>query len=342
MSAGERIVLEGCAVATVDGDGTEHADGHVVVEGGRIAAVGPGAAPAADGPQRRVDASGCLATPGLVNCHHHLYQWATRGLAQEATLFEWLQALYPIWAQRRRGGRARRRARRARRPPALGLLALDRPPLRLPPRRGGPARDRDRGRARPRRALPPLPRIDGPGPLVRRPAARRGGRGPRRDPGRLGGGDRPLPRHELRRHGADRARAVLAVLGHGRADGGDRGARPPARRAAAHPPGGDDRRGGVLPRALRRAARSSTSSSSAGSATTCGSPTASTSTSARSRASARRAPASPTARAPTPGSARASRRCPACWPRARRSGSASTAPPPTRRASCGSRCARRS
>jgi len=98
MSAGERIVLEGCAVATVDGDGTEHADGHVVVEGGRIAAVGPGAAPAADGPQRRVDASGCLATPGLVNCHHHLYQWATRGLAQEATLFEWLQALYPIWA----------------------------------------------------------------------------------------------------------------------------------------------------------------------------------------------------------------------------------------------------
>ena len=39
-----------------------------------------------------------LATPGLVNCHHHLYQWATRGLAQEATLFEWLQELYPVWA----------------------------------------------------------------------------------------------------------------------------------------------------------------------------------------------------------------------------------------------------
>ena len=39
-----------------------------------------------------------LATPGLVNCHHHLYQWATRGLAQDDTLFEWLQTLYPIWA----------------------------------------------------------------------------------------------------------------------------------------------------------------------------------------------------------------------------------------------------
>src|SRR3712207_6757762 len=47
---------------------------------------------------RKVDGGGCLATPGLVNCHHHLYQWATRGLAQQATLFEWLVELYPIWA----------------------------------------------------------------------------------------------------------------------------------------------------------------------------------------------------------------------------------------------------
>jgi cytosine/adenosine deaminase-related metal-dependent hydrolase len=92
------LVLEGCAIATVDAAGTEHADGHVVVEDGRIAAVGAGPAPDVAG-ARRVDARGCLATPGLVNCHHHLYQWATRGLAQEATLFEWLQALYPTWAR---------------------------------------------------------------------------------------------------------------------------------------------------------------------------------------------------------------------------------------------------
>jgi 8-oxoguanine deaminase len=94
-----RLVLEGCAIATVDAVGTEYADGHVVVEDGRITAVGSGAAPDAPGDVRRIDASACLATPGLVNCHHHLYQWATRGLAQEATLFEWLQALYPTWAR---------------------------------------------------------------------------------------------------------------------------------------------------------------------------------------------------------------------------------------------------
>ena len=45
---------------------------------------------------RRIDGRGHLATPGLVNCHHHLYQWATRGLAQQATLFEWLVELYPV------------------------------------------------------------------------------------------------------------------------------------------------------------------------------------------------------------------------------------------------------
>jgi cytosine/adenosine deaminase-related metal-dependent hydrolase len=92
------LVLEGCAIATVDAAGTEHADGHVVVQDGRIAAVGAGPAPETPG-ARRIDARGCLATPGLVNCHHHLYQWATRGLAQEATLFEWLQELYPTWAR---------------------------------------------------------------------------------------------------------------------------------------------------------------------------------------------------------------------------------------------------
>ncbi|GAA4684595.1 8-oxoguanine deaminase [Phytohabitans rumicis] len=90
------IVLEGCAVATVDAAGTEYADGHVVVDGDRIVAVGPGRYAGAG---QRVDGSGCLATPGLVNTHHHLYQWATRGHAQQENLFGWLTELYPIWAR---------------------------------------------------------------------------------------------------------------------------------------------------------------------------------------------------------------------------------------------------
>jgi cytosine/adenosine deaminase-related metal-dependent hydrolase len=93
-------VIEGCAIATVDAVGAEYRDGHIVIEGERIIAVGEGPAsePAGGTEVRRVDGRGHLATPGLVNCHHHLYQWATRGLAQQATLFEWLVELYPVWA----------------------------------------------------------------------------------------------------------------------------------------------------------------------------------------------------------------------------------------------------
>ena len=94
-----RTVIQGCAVATVDAAGTEHVDGHVVIDGNRIVAVGPGSAPPGPADDQLVDGTGCLATPGLVNTHHHLYQWATRGLAQQQNLFGWLTELYPVWAR---------------------------------------------------------------------------------------------------------------------------------------------------------------------------------------------------------------------------------------------------
>ena len=100
MRAPAGWVIEKAAIATVDGAGTEHASGHLVVSGGRIAAVGAGPAPTSAVPEgaRRVDGSGCLVTPGFVNTHHHFYQWLTRGLAPDADLFSWLTALYPMWA----------------------------------------------------------------------------------------------------------------------------------------------------------------------------------------------------------------------------------------------------
>ncbi|MBO0655697.1 8-oxoguanine deaminase [Streptomyces triculaminicus] len=95
-----RTVIENCAIATVDAAGTEHASGHIVVSGHLLESVGPGPAPAhLAGVTRRVDGSGHLATPGLVNTHHHFYQWLTRGLARDSNLFDWLVALYPTWAR---------------------------------------------------------------------------------------------------------------------------------------------------------------------------------------------------------------------------------------------------
>ncbi|MEU4419732.1 8-oxoguanine deaminase [Actinoplanes sp. NPDC024001] len=91
------IIIENAAIATVDAAGTEHPSGYVVVgDDGRIAEVGSGRC---EQPGERIDGTGCLLTPGLINTHHHLYQWATRGLALDETLFGWLTTLYPIWGR---------------------------------------------------------------------------------------------------------------------------------------------------------------------------------------------------------------------------------------------------
>lgn len=90
------LVIENCAIAPVEGP--EYDSGYLVIEGEYITAVGEGTAPRIEGASY-MDATGCLATPGLVNTHHHLYQWVTRGLAQDESLFGWLVALYPIWAR---------------------------------------------------------------------------------------------------------------------------------------------------------------------------------------------------------------------------------------------------
>ena len=95
-----RTIVEGGYVATVDAAGTEHASGYVVIDDGVITQVG--AARATDDVRTGaeiVDATGCLVTPGLVNTHHHLYQWLTRGYAQDSILFDWLTALYPLWSR---------------------------------------------------------------------------------------------------------------------------------------------------------------------------------------------------------------------------------------------------
>jgi len=47
-----------------------------------------------------LNAHGMIITPGFVNAHHHFYQTLTRAVpgAQNASLFNWLRTLYPIWA----------------------------------------------------------------------------------------------------------------------------------------------------------------------------------------------------------------------------------------------------
>lgn len=100
------LLIGPCEVlATMDDAGTELPGGSVLVRDGAIAWVGTGEPPGwAGGAGRaragaaRVDGRGTVALPGLVNAHHHLYQALTRVRAQDRELFDWLRALYPVWA----------------------------------------------------------------------------------------------------------------------------------------------------------------------------------------------------------------------------------------------------
>ncbi|PZS37011.1 MAG: 8-oxoguanine deaminase [Pseudonocardiales bacterium] len=99
MTTSTPVAIDRAHVVTVDSGGSEYPTGHVVLDGGRIVALGAGAVPEQYTAATRIDGTGCLVTPGLVNTHQHLYQWITRGYATDDTLFGWLKTLYPIWAR---------------------------------------------------------------------------------------------------------------------------------------------------------------------------------------------------------------------------------------------------
>ncbi len=69
----------------------------VLIQDGVIAAIGRLGKAEAD---EVIDASRMILYPGLINTHHHLYQYFTRNLrhVQNLELFDWLTALYDIWA----------------------------------------------------------------------------------------------------------------------------------------------------------------------------------------------------------------------------------------------------
>ena len=87
-------------LVTMDAERREIADGAVFARGGVIEAVGPSHTLPATADEV-IDARDHVVLPGLVNTHHHMYQTLTRalGAVQDATLFPWLQGLYPVWAR---------------------------------------------------------------------------------------------------------------------------------------------------------------------------------------------------------------------------------------------------
>ncbi|CAN5609490.1 8-oxoguanine deaminase [soil metagenome] len=99
------VIRHADIVVCMDDPRREIADGALAFRDGVITAIGTtndllALTATAD---EIVDAHGCVVTPGLVNTHHHLFQSLTRALpgAINASLFDWLKHLYPIWARYR-------------------------------------------------------------------------------------------------------------------------------------------------------------------------------------------------------------------------------------------------
>lgn len=85
-------------VYTFDVRGEVLSDVDVLIDGQRIAAIGPDIA--IRDSDRVIDASRHLVIPGLVNTHHHFFQSVTRAVPTtlNSTILEWLQHSYLLWA----------------------------------------------------------------------------------------------------------------------------------------------------------------------------------------------------------------------------------------------------
>jgi len=93
------ILIKNCAVLTMNDKGTVFPEAAIAIEGDKITAIGP----EVRGEARRViDAHGCVALPGLVNCHTHVYQSLIEGIGYDMHFDPWnWRFLFPIVSQMR-------------------------------------------------------------------------------------------------------------------------------------------------------------------------------------------------------------------------------------------------
>ncbi|MFM8352371.1 MAG: amidohydrolase family protein [Actinomycetales bacterium] len=71
-------------------------DAWLSIEDGQVVATGAGTPPAAS---EVINAEGCLVLPGFVAAHHHLTQGASRGVAVQGGLLDWLTVHYRAWSR---------------------------------------------------------------------------------------------------------------------------------------------------------------------------------------------------------------------------------------------------
>ena len=100
MAEDTLLVRHADVLVTMDAGRREIRDGGLFIRGNRIEQVGP-SAELPRSADRVFDLAGHVVLPGLINCHHHLYQTLTRtiGTARGLSLFDWLKTLYRAWGE---------------------------------------------------------------------------------------------------------------------------------------------------------------------------------------------------------------------------------------------------
>ncbi len=94
------LLLEGATILTMDAAATVHRGGQLLVKDGRITGVGKTVD--VDETTERIDLSGCVLMPGLIQAHVHLGQTFFRGLAESRSLLTWLrERIWPLEAAHR-------------------------------------------------------------------------------------------------------------------------------------------------------------------------------------------------------------------------------------------------
>lgn len=86
------MLIKGGQLVAVDGSGASSALGDVLIDGGKIAAVGINVT-APEGAEV-IDASGMIVMPGFVNAHIHTWQTGLRGMASDWTATDYFRAMH--------------------------------------------------------------------------------------------------------------------------------------------------------------------------------------------------------------------------------------------------------
>lgn len=83
----KRILIKNAAVASVDPAIGELPAGDILIEGERILDVRPGLVADAD---ETIDATGCIAMPGMIDAHRHLWEGGFRGVTSDWSILDFV------------------------------------------------------------------------------------------------------------------------------------------------------------------------------------------------------------------------------------------------------------